>query len=583
MIMHRLCLLLLALMFSCIKLYAQDARDSVIHLPFDVLSSHLSQSEIALREAYLFYDQSRNLYSKALAAKQLSTVHYLKGTYDSSAYYIVEAIKGFEALNKPDELGEAYCEYGYRIKRRNLPEAFRYMSKGIRILEDSRFIKKLTAAYDNFGVLHELNATLDSAAWYYNKALALKENLRDSVGLPYSLNNLGGVEIMQGRYELALPYLQKALDIRTARDDKFGIAESYALFGDLYKSWKKYSLAIEWFGLSAQQCNLVGYPFLLQQNQDQLASCYEQTGQFDLATMALKRSASLKDSLLNEKNLVQINELEQRFRVVEKDKAIAQLQERAARKQLLIVVIVGLFLLAAAIFVLIYQRQKRKANEARDAAIIEERERGLDAVFTATEEERKRIAKDLHDGVGQQLSGLRMGFESLTLQVQSALPHQQEAINKMTQVIDEACKDVRNLAHQMMPKALSESGLIASIDDMLNKSLGLTKITYRLEHFNVDQQRYNEKVELGLYRVCQELVNNIIKHSGASEVVVQLFKSKGLLILIVEDNGRGFAHTKNSAGIGLSNITSRIHTVDGDVSWEPGPQSGTVATVKVPV
>jgi signal transduction histidine kinase len=135
----------------------------------------------------------------------------------------------------------------------------------------------------------------------------------------------------------------------------------------------------------------------------------------------------------------------------------------------------------------------------------------------------------------------------------------------------------------MMPKALAESGLIAAMDDMLHKSLGLSSIQYRLEHFKVDGVRFPERIEIGLYRVCQELINNIIKHSGASEVAVQLFRSKGWLIMIVEDNGRGFLHSPNQEGIGLSNVTSRIHTVDGEVSWEPGPQCGTVATIKVPV
>jgi signal transduction histidine kinase len=154
---------------------------------------------------------------------------------------------------------------------------------------------------------------------------------------------------------------------------------------------------------------------------------------------------------------------------------------------------------------------------------------------------------------------------------------------KLTKVLDEACQEVRSISHQMMPKALGERGLLPALEDMLEKSLGLTSIQYQLEHFKVEGERFNERVEVGLYRVCQELVNNIIKHSGASQVNIQFFKNKTNLVLIVEDNGKGFDPMAKKEGIGLMNITSRLSTVDGDVSWEAGPKSGSVATVRVPI
>jgi signal transduction histidine kinase len=135
----------------------------------------------------------------------------------------------------------------------------------------------------------------------------------------------------------------------------------------------------------------------------------------------------------------------------------------------------------------------------------------------------------------------------------------------------------------MMPRALQERGLLPAISDMLEKSLGLTAIRYKLEHYKVQDVRFDERVEVGVYRVCQELVSNIIKHSGATEVMVQLLFSKKYLILIVEDNGRGFSSENSSSGIGLMNMTSRINTVNGDITMEPSPESGTVATIRIPI
>jgi two-component system, NarL family, sensor kinase len=578
------CLVYLLACLASVHLVAQSQNSKeAVYMPYDVMCSDLKASEDIMRQAYFDCLAHHSWEWAGKAASNLSVVHYLKGSYDSSSTYIIQALEIYKTNGLQVELGNAYCSYGYQIKRRNIKDAFVYMKNGIAVLEQNQADKALTGAYDNYGVLHELNGALDSAVFFYRKALLLKENLNDSIGLPYSLNNLGGVYLMQNDFDNAADYFERALAIRLKRNDRFGVAESFALLGNLSRQEAQYPQAISWYEQSNSECERIGYPYLTQQNQEQLAMCFEALGNFERANQALKTSAQLKEQLLNEKSIKQINVLEQQYKVLEKDRSIALLNEKAAKRLSWLIGAFALILIASAVFLLVIQRQRRLARQRQDAAIIKERERGLDAVFAATEAERKRIAKDLHDGVGQQLSGLRMGFESLSNQLAAALPDKQKDMEKLTHVIDETCKDVRQISHQMMPKALSESGLIASIEDMLQKSLGLTPIAYRLEHFKVDGERFHEKVELGLYRVCQELINNIIKHSGASEVVVQLFRSKGFLILIVEDNGTGFTKAPENAGIGLANITSRIHTVDGEVSWEPGPQSGTVATVKVPV
>jgi signal transduction histidine kinase len=134
----------------------------------------------------------------------------------------------------------------------------------------------------------------------------------------------------------------------------------------------------------------------------------------------------------------------------------------------------------------------------------------------------------------------------------------------------------------MMPRALKESGIITALQDLLDGSLALVNITSQFEHFNISE-RLPQKVEITIYRVAQELLNNIIKHSKASEVNVQLFKTGYDVILIVEDNGVGMAEAKVKKGIGLLNISGRLDMVNGQVNFEPSPQSGTLVTIKIPV
>lgn len=95
--------------------------------------------------------------------------------------------------------------------------------------------------------------------------------------------------------------------------------------------------------------------------------------------------------------------------------------------------------------------------------------------------------------------------------------------------------------------------------------------------------RFEESLEVGLYRISQELINNIIKHSGATEVNIQLSKTKRHLLLVVEDNGKGFKFDEKKDGIGLINMKSRVNTIKGEINYESSTQTGTVATIRVPI
>lgn len=557
--------------------------DSITAIPYDIMVSDFDASVAMLHEARSISLDAKYDFGEARCNELLGTAHYLAGRYDSSTRYNLDAINIYERLGDLKRAGNTLCLQGYQMKRRNLNEAFRYYRKGLRMLEQENAQYELIGAYDNFGVLFELRNDPDSAVMFYQKSLAMKEAAHDSIGIPFSLNNLAYVEVLRKNFDQAEMLLNKAYDIRKKRNDLFGLLENKSLFGDLYKAKQMWNEAIRWYELSNLDCDSLHYPNQKQYNLIQLSICFENSGELAKALQAERLSAALRDSLLNEKNSKTIIELEKRFELAEKERDIALLEEKNAKRKLYIGVVAGLFVLSVAGGLVYSQIQKRKSRAEKDAAIIKEREAGLRAVFDATEEERKRIAKDLHDGIGQQLSGLKMSWEGLRIQLATSLPEESGRIQQLTKVLDETATEVRSLSHRMMPRSLQENGLLPALEDMLRKSLGLTSIAYRIEHFKVESERYNERIELGIYRICQELVNNIIKHSGATQVVVQLFRNGNFLILMVEDNGRGFTNSKEKEGIGLLNIESRINTVNGDVVWEPSPGSGTVATVRVPL
>jgi len=183
----------------------------------------------------------------------------------------------------------------------------------------------------------------------------------------------------------------------------------------------------------------------------------------------------------------------------------------------------------------------------------------------------------------QSLAALKLGVQN-SMNVAGLSAEQKGSFSEHIKNIDTAAEEARNISHQMMPRALTETGLISAFEDMLSKTLKQTDIGYNFEQFGVLNQRFKPSIEIGLYRIAQELVNNILKHSGAKHVDIQLLKTKTHLVLHVEDDGKGFEFDKKGSqnGIGLNNIFSRASSVNGEVNYENG-KPGTIANIRVPL
>lgn len=187
-------------------------------------------------------------------------------------------------------------------------------------------------------------------------------------------------------------------------------------------------------------------------------------------------------------------------------------------------------------------------------------------------------AKDLHDGVVQQIAAVKLTLAN----VLDKLPDKEKVeVEKAKIIAEAAAEETRDLSHQMMPKVLIEVGLIPAMEEVINNMLLRSDLEVDFQQHGL-KDRYENRIEIAVYRIFQELVNNIIKHSNAKQVDIQLMENAGKLMLIVEDDGVGM-NGENQNGIGLSNIQSRLTTIDGKVNYESGNTSGTVATIVIPL
>lgn len=206
----------------------------------------------------------------------------------------------------------------------------------------------------------------------------------------------------------------------------------------------------------------------------------------------------------------------------------------------------------------------------------------LNSMLEGQEQERKRLAREIHDGIGPLLSALKMNMANVRAELDQDNQSIDENFQKSYDLIDEAAGDLRSIAHNLMPKVLSDFGLIPALETLLEKVEVYKSIKV---DFLVSgaRERLDQLMELGLYRICQELINNTIKYAGATKIVVQLIIRDFGIQLMYEDNGSGFDTLLVHDGIGLMNIDSRCKAMGGEALIDSQPGKGMTATIEIPI
>ena len=238
---------------------------------------------------------------------------------------------------------------------------------------------------------------------------------------------------------------------------------------------------------------------------------------------------------------------------------------------------IGIILVILSIAIFLFYKRKLKTNKS----IQELQKRNFNAVIEAEENERGRIAKELHDGLGQLLSSAKLNVAATEESVSKGdLP----LIKTSMQLIDEAVSEVRSISHNLMPIALSKRGLKIALEDLAEKINNSNSIKVILI-INDLENIISKSTEVTIYRVIQEILNNALKHSKATEIHIELMAQTKTLSLNISDNGSGFdtRKIKESKGIGWVNIFSRLSLINGKIKVNSSKESGTHLSIQIPL
>lgn len=207
----------------------------------------------------------------------------------------------------------------------------------------------------------------------------------------------------------------------------------------------------------------------------------------------------------------------------------------------------------------------------------QQQQRRVEAMMEAQEKERKRIAEELHDHLGQMLSLVKLNFS----QLEDYITGKFELFENTNQLLDESCQEIRRIAYNLMPPDIQHKALAEILGILLRRQAIASTLDIRFTHASVPDD-LSELIMLNVYRIVQELVHNVIKHAQANYLKIDLEGTTEGIILTVEDDGQGFEIEMVTSGLGLRNIHSRVHLLKGKIEVHSAPKAGTRYRIFIP-
>lgn len=287
-------------------------------------------------------------------------------------------------------------------------------------------------------------------------------------------------------------------------------------------------------------------------------------------------------------------DLEAKYETAKKENKILKQQQQLQSRSVWIYILMGSVLLLVALSFLLYRYfAQRNALLSKEKIIREQRIQELEkekqleateAILKGQEEERSRIAKDLHDGLGGMLSGVKYSLNNMKENV-LLTPENALSFGRTLDMLDSGIQELRRIAHNMMPENLVKFGLDVALKDYCSAIAGSKSLQINYSSFGIDRLQLDTNVSVTVYRVIQELIGNVIKHAQATEVIVQLFRDEDKLHITVEDNGIGFdtQNIQSFKGAGWTNIQNRIAYLKGTIELESGKGTGTSVVIEIPL
>jgi signal transduction histidine kinase len=516
---------------------------------------------------------------------KLGALYQKMGDLDGALKCQLECLQIQEKLNNPVNIALTFNNIAViHSNQKNYRKAIEYGRKALDINLARSNKNGLVANYNTLAIAYLSLEMHDSALLLLDSVVSIAGQIGDKYTMAIAYCNIGNTYEHKQDSARALDYYLKALTLAQEVKSKSAIATYSQNIGDIYRRNGQYDKAEPYLLMAYQTAKELNQKPVLYMSSLSLYYIYKQRGDLKKAAQYVEESIAEKDSIFNQESSKQIADMQTKYETEKKEQQLRIQQLKINRRTIILIILAIVFVLSAVIAWLSMNRYKLRQKALMNAEMLRQQEIRTKAVLAAEEQERQRIGRDLHDGVGQTLSAAKLNLSAL----QSTLPvsdqKDKDKMQNALDLLDDSVKEVRSISHSMMPNMLIKSGLASAVREFINKLTG-DKLKIDLNIVGMDQ-RLDDTVEIVLYRVFQEIINNIMRHSAATHVTIQLLRHDTEIVMMIEDNGKGFDVSKaknDENGIGLKNITSRVEYLHGSIDFDSMPGRGTTVTVEIPL
>ena len=500
--------------------------------------------------------------------------------YEEASRYYEEGRRIIERIDDPAlsaQLNDILQLFYYGLEQYD--KAIQYGEKAVNYFRKVDNKIWLGSALNNLGMSYEKKLNHKKSLVCFKEAMAISKQINNEEMEASEMLNIGDVYINLGEYDKVEPLFSQALVLFTKLGSKKSIGISLRGLA-IYNLWAmQYDKAKEYAEQSVSSLQTENNRAELRKSYETLSNIHYALHDMKKAESYLHKSDLIRDSILNETIVKNTLALENKYESERKDKQIIVQKIQLQKRKVLNYILIGSALALLIISLLSYNtyKQKQKLQQQRISDLETEKQlTATEALLKGEEQERTRLAKDLHDGLGGMLSGIKYSLNTMKGNL-IMTPDNANAFERSIDMLDSSIKEMRRVAHNMMPETLVKFGLDTALKDFCNdiNQSGVLKINY--QSIGLENILLEQTMSITVYRIVQELVNNIIKHANATKAILQLSSSGEQLFVTVEDDGKGFdtALLKLSTGLGWSNIQSRVDFLKGKFDVQSNEINGT--------
>jgi signal transduction histidine kinase len=474
---------------------------------------------------------------------KIGEVYDLMRQKESSKIYFQSAYNLRIEYNLKEELYKSYINLGinsYRFGK--LADCIDFNRKALTLLEGNRSATDIAKCHFWLGsaynflideVSGNLDTYLDSAVYHAKASKHLYTNAGDTLGTIQVNSLLGSIYTQQENGPAAIAVLLESVGLIDRLEKSRGQKMEHEVYATTFT---------------------------------RLSRAYELVGDFRKALTYSNQRYSEVIGILMEKERTRVAQITEDYRT---DKQLDQAEQTAffaSRKARLfsigLIILVIALLISYLIFIQTLQKKKLE---------------NLQAMVMGEEQERKRVAKDLHDGIGVLLTSVKLRLSNFEDKVED-----REGYRKSLEQIDNACTEVRRISHNMVPASLTKLGLAEAILDLLDNVKASTQLKVK-EEIAVEEGIIDEEKEVLIYRIIQELINNSMKYAHAQTIALSVTISNSTLSIQYKDDGKGFDKTEIKEGLGLKSIASRVDILRGKLQIQSALGNGAEFNINIPI